>query len=928
MLGSIITINIIMNITLANFLRFLTRSGPTMCIACALLLHPRSYADINTIDLGSASNFGVLAGAGITNTGVTVINGNVGSFPTATITGFGTVVLNGTNHGGDPVTQGAKIDLLTAFNNAAGRSATITYAPVFDLGGLTLGSGVYKDPTSFGISGTLTLDAMGNPNAVWIFQAGSTLTTGSNSSIILIGGAQAANIFWQIGSSATLGTNTDFMGNILAMTSITLATGATIEGRLLALTGAVTLDNNTVNVPVLNLVVSGSGTITVPVTVATVTLASSSSLTLATTLTVADGVFTVPDGVVSISGGNIVVPADFNKNGSGELDVSSAVSVGGSANVNGGALVVSGPVTVAGAVNVLSGALLNIAPGGTVMSGGATTLYPGSSAIVNGALQSPTVNVSHGSSLSGTGFVVGNVMNSGVVSPGNNGAGTLHVQGNFTQTKSGTLAIQLGSNQLDVSGHASLGGTLQINTPKGYRPQRGQSFEILSADGGVSGHFSKIDNPFPGPGSLVKLVVDYTGDAVFVDAVQNTFKNALSIFKLTPNQTATAAAMDSALNDKRQNKALDFLDNLDINTVPHQLDKIAPEELTSMFLLGFAQMDNQVLSVQQRMADIRGGSRAPAAQEVYAPRPLASEKNPVGGGKGVQPVQPVQFADSTRGPDSVLPDHYRYGFFVTASGDYASLGDSTNANGFNARSVGVTVGMDMLLGDHFAAGIMLGYARTDTDLIDDGSFRQDGERIALYATYFNGGFYTEGLLGVGYNSYDTRRGALDGVARGSTSGGEFDAYLGTGYNIPVGKVTITPIASLLYTLIGLSGFDERGSLEPLHIESQNESSLRSRLGVRASYPITRGIVSITPSASIEWQHEFLDDELGLTSRFANGSGSPFTVHGTQVGRDSALLTASVNVAWSRYACYIAYQADLGRKNYENQTVLAGFRVSW
>jgi len=138
----------------------------------------------------------------------------------------------------------------TAYTDAVGRTPTTIYGAIFDLGGLTLTSGVYNDPSSFGITGTLTLDGQNNPNAVWIFQAGSTLSTGANSAVVLINGAQASHVFWQIGSSATLGANTAFAGNMLAFTSITLGSGTTVDGRALAKGGAVALTQNTISLPV------------------------------------------------------------------------------------------------------------------------------------------------------------------------------------------------------------------------------------------------------------------------------------------------------------------------------------------------------------------------------------------------------------------------------------------------------------------------------------------------------------------------------------------------------------------------------------------------------------------------------------------------------------------------------------------------------
>jgi hypothetical protein len=194
------------------------------------------------VPLGTAGSFAVLAGSGITNTGTTVITGDVGTFPTTSITGANLLVIHGTNHAGDAVTQGAKTELVTAYNTAAGKGPTIPI--VADLGGQTLVAGVYNSASSVGLTGTLTLDGGGNPNAAFIFQAGSTLTTASASNVKLINGAQACNIYWQIGSSATLGTGSHLRGTVLAMTSITLTPGATVNGRLLARDGAVTLDTN------------------------------------------------------------------------------------------------------------------------------------------------------------------------------------------------------------------------------------------------------------------------------------------------------------------------------------------------------------------------------------------------------------------------------------------------------------------------------------------------------------------------------------------------------------------------------------------------------------------------------------------------------------------------------------------------------------
>ena len=207
------------------------------------------------INLRSAGNFAVLGGSGVSNTGVTTrILGDVGAFPTSTINGLLAGNVNGNLYlTADPIVGQAKIDLTTAYNDAQSRSLNAISLPG-QLGGLTLAPGLYVNSSTSGISGTgangiLTLDAGGNANAVWIFKTGSTFVTDAGTSIVLAGGAQAKNIFWSIGSSATLGTNSIFYGTILADQAITLTTGATLYGRALTRIAAVTLDSNTVTKP-------------------------------------------------------------------------------------------------------------------------------------------------------------------------------------------------------------------------------------------------------------------------------------------------------------------------------------------------------------------------------------------------------------------------------------------------------------------------------------------------------------------------------------------------------------------------------------------------------------------------------------------------------------------------------------------------------
>jgi hypothetical protein len=199
--------------------------------------------------LGTAGDFVVLAGSTVTSTGLTLLTGDLGISPGTAVTGFPPGVVVGIQHAGDPTAAQGEAVLTAAYNDAAGR----TLCPIAiagNLGGMTLAPGLYKSTSSLEISsGNLTLDAAGDTSAVWIFQMASTMTTTTGRQVILAGGARSSRIFWQVGTSATLGSTSVFQGTLMADQSITLVTGATLNGRALARIGAVTLDSSTIVKP-------------------------------------------------------------------------------------------------------------------------------------------------------------------------------------------------------------------------------------------------------------------------------------------------------------------------------------------------------------------------------------------------------------------------------------------------------------------------------------------------------------------------------------------------------------------------------------------------------------------------------------------------------------------------------------------------------
>ena len=335
---------------------------------------PSSSMMVNTLvapNLGAAGSFAVLAAATVTNTGASALTGDLGLSPGTAVTGFPPGTLAGTRHIADPMAAQAQLALTAAYNDAAGRTlGAILLAG--NLGGRTLAPGLYKSTSSLEISsGDLTLDAQGDTRAVYIFQLGSTLVTTVGRKVILAGGAQAANIYWQVGSSATLGVSSVFKGTIMAMASITATTGASVEGRLLARTAAVTLDNNVVNVTAAS--------------VSPVAVGGAAGVCQDVTTLVAGGSSgSICSSAAFTSGANSTVNGSVTAKAATTLGATSRVHgdvTAGAAYTSGDSSVVDGDVTAAGDITL--GANSKIL--GTVHSGTGVITY-GAGATVGGVI--------------------------------------------------------------------------------------------------------------------------------------------------------------------------------------------------------------------------------------------------------------------------------------------------------------------------------------------------------------------------------------------------------------------------------------------------------------------------------------------------------------------------------------------------------------
>jgi len=623
----------------------------------------------------------------------------------------------------------------------------------------------------------------------------------------------------------------------------------------------------------------------------------------------------------------------------------------------------SGAGVVVGSVAVKQG-VLNIESGG-VVSGGVT--MTGGETIVNGVLGSGAwigghftglndAIVGHGAYLHGNGTVGGNLINSGVVSPGNS-PGTLHVGGNYVQNQSGVLLEDVASptvyDRLLVKGSASLGGSLQINYFKGYTPSLDDKFTVLTANGGVSGTFNLVDPN--ATDSMLKLGLVYQPNQVLLEFVQGSFSGLTSQFQLTPNQRAVAQGLDEVAATQPRSALIMALDSLKVADVPAELEALSPSGLVSIFQIGVATEAVQSSNIQHRLQEIRNGGTGFSSnganftdmsgsfhidnnetfylypdrqQQRTADAPVTSfDGLPLFGAS--DPKNQWTAAEiQARGPITALTND-RWGSFIAGSGEFTKVSNTDLVKGSDFSTGGVTVGLDYRVSSDFAVGLMAGYANTSSGAAANGAVDVSGAKGGVYATWFNQGFYADGSAVIGGNNYDTTRSTIGGTAHGSTSGLNCNVLLGGGFDTKMGTLAFGPVMSAQYTNIGFDQFTETGSLAALSFPSQSEDSMRTQMGVHASYCFVLGKSTfLTPDLRLQWQHEFMDSTATLASRFA-GQTSTFSVSGVPLSRDSVWVDAGAVLQVSpTVSVFSYYSGDLGRSQYSSNTISGGVRVDF
>jgi autotransporter-associated beta strand protein len=484
----------------------------------------------------------------------------------------------------------------------------------------------------------------------------------------------------------------------------------------------------------------------------------------------------------------------------------------------------------------------------------------------------------------------------------------INVRGNYTQT-GGELNLRIGGSadgeydRLAVLGQANLGGSLRVDPINGFQPVSDDRFILVDAPRGLIGVFSEFDDNLND--TALQPTLTYLSNQVILEYLQSAFLP----FALTPNQRAVAGALDAVVNDSDAVDLIGFLNTLPLTNLPAAFDLIAPEEIGAIFEITRSAAKVQAFHVQRRL------------DEIHAPAPPAEEHFSKDG-------KAVVDGKTSKEIKNIAPPEPRWGLWATGSGEFVSVGDTFNARGYDFESGGVTVGLDYKFSDHFAAGVLFNYTRTNGELTGDGDIDVDAVRGGLYASVFGGGAYLNAYVGGGYLDCDTERAGLLGKVRGDTDGGEFNAFVSAGYDAHFGHVTVGPIASYQYTYTSYGSFQEHGSLAPLRIDSANGESSRTNLGLRLSYTRAIGRVIFTPEVRATWQHEFGDSATATSARFSFG-GPKFNVHSAEVGEDSALLSAGFSLQFSpTCAAFAYYEGELGRENYDVRNVVVGARVNF
>ena len=917
-----------------------------------------TYSGATTVNNGTlqagttTSAFGVGSAVNLTNaTGVAILDLNGNSNTIGSLTGVAASFVDNTAAGVATLTTGSAGS--TTYNGVirntggalsltkTGALTTFTLATSANTytGLTTVSQGILniRNGASLGAAtGTAATGTVVSNGATLQIQGGITV---GNEALTLNGTGAALPLPAQTGALVNISGTNNFGG------LITLGSASTIssDAGLLNLTNAGTIVGGG-NALTLAGAANGSVTSIISPTVSSLTKNGAGTWTL-------NGANTYT-GPTNVNGGTLKAGVASVANVSGAFGKNSAVIL---ANTAGTTLDITGFNTQIGSLAGGGAAGGNVTLGAATLTTGDDNTSTTHSGVISGAGGALVKNGTGTFTVAGANtYTGGTTLNAGTLAAANGSAfgnGNLTVNAGTLRTSGGPLVINIGSGNVAINGGTvvanvggtipgvnhdqilttgnvgAIAGTLALVQQGGYLLAPGDKVNLVQAGTVAGGSVNGTAIPNSGVTGLAAFsvtpllipTVNLYPTSVTLEAMQGSFLALTPVLGLTPNQIAVAGALDSVAAKNLFKTGivpeLNFLDTQPLSTLPGNLDKIAPEELTSIFHLGVALANVNSSNLTRRMDDIRSGNAsAPSA-------PIGNGKRFVGGANG---------PTGKRSQEIAPPNDAKWGAFLTGSGEFTRIGSTSNAAGYNLNTGGVTVGADYRVNEKLAVGLSLGYANTSASLVNGGSLDADGGRFGIYATYFDQNFHLDASVTGGINSYRSRRVTPNNtVATGSPDGSEINVLIGAGYDFKFGALTVGPIASYQYTNMHMDGFTETGAFAPLTVSGKSADSSRTSLGIRASFEGHIGSVVIRPEVRLAWQHEFGGTSYAITSRFATLGGNPFTVSGTAVGRDSLLASAGFIIMWNeRLGTYVYYDGNIGAKNLESHNISGGVRFQF
>jgi T5SS/PEP-CTERM-associated repeat protein len=657
-------------------------------------------------------------------------------------------------------------------------------------------------------------------------------------------------------------------------------------------------------------------------------------------------------GVIAVngSGATFSAPSVRSNSGSlfateGDISIADSLSLSGGLLSGGAAYVGSNGSIEVGLTSPMAG-VLHIGPSGLVTN----------SAIIHGNV---VVDLG-GSYVSAGGAVTGSLFIAGL-NKLFDGPGIETVNGDYTQTSTGVLDIGVegtvagsptGYSVLDVTGNATLGGTLELSYLNGFMPTVGETLDFLNVNGTTTGAFTAVTLD-----GIPTLTINDTlvNGVLTVTGVTRDYANPALAAELSPNQIAVGGALNSGANTAMGDFAtvLTSINNLSsAQQVGAAYDQLSPQRLQIFRNIAF---DNFAFASQQldrHFANERDGmSGLDTSNFSYSDAALGSQLSQIKGrllawspapepgllsdsGSVLGTVMTTDPKDLTS-TNASISDADRWNVFIQGNVVLADVDSSPDAAHANYTTGGVTAGADYRVSPNWTFGALFGYNHTDASLDEEGSnAKVDTYSPGIYAAYVDKGWYANGLVSYGYTSYSENRDIVfpgtNRTATGAPDGSQCSVDVDGGYDFHVGSLTVGPSAGLTYVHLDISSFSEgdAGSVG-LNVGHESDDSLRSRIGFDARWATKYMRTKFTYHLDTSWQHEFMNNSQGISSAFETPGVSSFTVKGVAPDRDSALIDVGLDVDLAKNVDgYVDYQTEAGERDFFAQSVQAGLKIGF